>query len=145
MTQDIFSISTFDPNKVTETFRDFAEKGATQSREAYAKMKTAAEEAGKTIEATVESAQSGTVELSLKAIDALRTNAETSLSQMEALIACKSLSEVFELQTAFIRKQAELAMEQARTMQETTRKVAENLVKPTKDAAEKALPSIPRA
>ena len=144
MNQDVFSISNFDPSKVTETFRDFAEKGATQSREAYAKMKTAAEEAGKTIEATVESAQSGTVELSLKAIDALRTNAETSLSHMEALIACKSLSEVFELQTAFIRKQAELAMEQARGMQETTRKVAENLVKPTKDAAEKAMSSIPR-
>lgn len=139
MTQDIFSISSFDPTKVTESFRDFAEKGVSQSRDAYAKMKTAAEEAGKTIEATVESAQSGTVELSLKAINALRTNAETSLSHMEALIACKSLSEVFELQTSFIRKQAEIAMEQARSMQETTRKVAENLVKPGKEATEKAM------
>ena len=29
----------FDPAKVSDAFRDFAEKGASQSKEAYAKMK----------------------------------------------------------------------------------------------------------
>ncbi len=141
MAQDMFSISSFDPNKVTESFRDFAEKGAAQSRDAYAKMKTAAEDAAKTVEATVESAQSGTVELGLKAIEALRANADSSLSHMEALLSAKSLSELFELQTAFVRKQAELALEQARAMQETTRKVAESVAQPSKDAAQKAMAS----
>lgn len=140
-TDDVFSLNAFDPAKASDAFRDFAEKGAAQSKEAYAKMKTAAEDATKTVEATLESAQSGTVELGLKAIDALRTNAESSLSHMEALLGVKSLSELFELQTAFIRKQAELAMEQAKSMQEATKKVAENVVKPGKDAAEKALSS----
>ena len=102
-----FRLAAFDPSKVTESFRDFAEKGAAQSKEAFAKMKTAAEEAGKTVEATVQSAQAGTVELGLKAIDVLRTNAESSLSHMEALLGVKSVSELFELQTSFIRKQAE--------------------------------------
>ena len=138
-TEDAFSLASFDPAKVTESFRDFAEKGAVQSKEAYSKMKTAAEDATKTVEATLESAQSGSVELGLKAIEALRTNAENSLSHMEALIGVKSVSELFEVQTAFIRKQAELAMEQARTMQEATRKVAENVTRPGKDAAEKAM------
>ncbi|KQY26223.1 phasin [Rhizobium sp. Root482] len=138
-TEDAFSLASFDPAKVTESFRDFAEKGAAQSKEAYSKMKTAAEDATKTVEATLESAQSGSVELGLKAIDALRTNAENSLSHMEALIGVKSVSELFEVQTAFIRRQAELAMEQAKTMQEATRKVAENVTKPGKDAAEKAM------
>lgn len=141
MAQDMFSISSFDPNKVTESFRDFAEKGAAQSRDAYAKMKTAAEDAAKTVEATVESAQNGTVELGLKAIEALRANADSSLSHMEALLSAKSLSELFELQTAFVRKQAELALEQARAMQETTRKVAESVAQPSKDAAQKAMAS----
>ncbi|MEA3536003.1 phasin [Rhizobium sp. CC-YZS058] len=141
MAQDMFSISSFDPNKLTESFRDFAEKGAAQSRDAYAKMKTAAEDAAKTVEATVESAQSGTVELGLKAIEALRANADSSLSHMEALLSAKSLSELFELQTAFVRKQAELALEQARAMQETTRKVAESVAQPSKDAAQKAMAS----
>jgi phasin len=138
-TEDAFSLASFDPAKVTESFRDFAEKGAAQSKEAYSKMKTAAEDATKTVEATLESAQSGSVELGLKAIDALRTNAENSLSHMEALIGVKSVSELFEVQTAFIRRQAELAMEQAKSMQEATRRVAENVTKPGKDAAEKAM------
>ncbi|MCV9962890.1 phasin [Pararhizobium sp. BT-229] len=140
-TEDAFSLAAFDPAKVTETFRDFAEKGAAQSKEAYAKMKTAAEDATKTVEATLESAQSGSVELGLKAIEALRTNAENSLSHLEALLGVKSVSELFELQTAFLRKQAELAVEQAKSMQEATRKVAENVTKPGKDAAEKAISS----
>ena len=138
-TADVFSYSAFDPSKMTETFRDFAEKGAVQSKEAYTKMKTAAEDATKTLETTMQSAQSGTVELGLKAIDAMRTNAEMSLTHMESLLGVKSVAELFELQTSYIRKQAEVSMEQVRSMQETARKVTETVTKPGKDAAEKAM------
>ncbi|SMD18983.1 phasin [Rhizobium sp. RU36D] len=138
-TNDVFSFSTFDPSKMTEGFRDFAEKGAAQSKEAYAKMKTAAEEASKTVEATMQTAQAGTVELGLKAIDAMRTNAEMSLSHMEALLGVKSVAELVELQTAFIRKQAEVTVEQAKSIQETAKKVAETVTKPGKEAAEKVM------
>ncbi|MDO9418298.1 phasin [Pararhizobium sp.] len=138
-TDDVFSMASFDPAKITDSMREFAEKGAAQSKEAYAKMKTAAEDASKTVEATMESAQSSTVEIGLKAIEALRTNAENSLSHMEALLGVKSLSELFELQTGFIRKQAELAVEQAKSMQEATKKAAESVSQPAKAAAEKAI------
>ncbi len=138
-TDDVFSIASIDPAKLSESFREFAEKGATQTKEAYAKMKEAAEDATKTVEATLESAQAGSVELGLKAIEALRTNAENSLSHMEALLGVKSVAELFELQTAFLRKQAEVVVEQAKTMQEATRKVAEKVAEPGKSAAEKAL------
>ena len=138
-TDDVFSMASFDPSKVSESFRDFAEKGATQTKEAYAKMKDAAEDATKTVEATLESAQAGSVELGLKAIDDLRTNAENSLAHMEALLGVKSVAELFELQTAFLRKQAEVTVEQAKTMQEATRKVAEQVAAPGKSAAEKAM------
>ena len=140
-TDDVFSIAAFDPAKVSESFREFAEKGATQSKEAYAKLKAAAEDATKTVEATLENAQTGTVELGLAAIEALRTNAESSLSHMEALLGVKSVSELFELQTAFLRKQAEVAVEQAKTLQETSKKVAEKVAAPGKSAAEKAMKS----
>jgi phasin len=140
-TDDVFSIASIDPSKISESFRDFAEKGAAQTKEAYAKMKEAAEDATKTVEATLESAQAGSVELGLKAIDALRTNAENSLSHMEALLGVKSVAELFELQTAFLRKQAEVAVEQARTLQETSKKVAEKVSAPGKSAAEKAMKS----
>ena len=140
-TDDVFSIASIDPSKLSESFREFAEKGAAQTKEAYAKMKEAAEDATKTVEATLESAQAGSVELGLKAIEALRTNAENSLSHMEALLGVKSVSELFELQTAFLRKQAEVAVEQAKTLQETSKKVAEKVVAPGKSAAEKAMKS----
>ncbi|WLR93185.1 phasin [Shinella zoogloeoides] len=140
-TDDVFSIASIDPAKLSESFRDFAEKGAAQTKEAYAKMKEAAEDATKTVEATLENAQAGSVELGLKAIEALRTNAENSLSHMEALLGVKSVSELFELQTAFLRKQAEVVVEQAKSLQETSKKVAEKVAAPGKSAAEKATKS----
>ena len=140
-TDDVFSIASIDPAKFSESFRDFAEKGAVQTKEAYAKMKEAAEDATKTVEATLESAQAGSVELGLKAIEALRTNAENSLSHMEALLGVKSVAELFELQTAFLRKQAEVVVEQAKGLQETSKKVAEKVSAPGKSAAEKAMKS----
>ncbi|MBB3353295.1 phasin [Rhizobium sp. L9] len=140
-TDDVFSIASFDPSKLAESFREFAEKGAQQSKDAYAKLKSAGEEAGKTLEATVQTAQAGTVEIGLKAIDVLRVNAETSLSHMEALLGVKSVAEFVELQTSFLRKQAELAVDQAKSIQETTKQVAEKLAKPSKEAAEKAMAS----
>ena len=141
-TDDVFSIASFDPSKLAESFRDFAEKGAQQSKEAYAKLKSAGEEAGKTLEATVQTAQAGSVEIGLKAIDALRVNAESSLSHMEALLGVKSVAEFFELQTSFLRKQAEVTVEQAKALQETTKQVAEKVAKPSKEAAEKAMPTM---
>ncbi|MBB3389133.1 phasin [Rhizobium sp. BK275] len=140
-TDDVFSIASFDPSKLAESFRDFAEKGAQQSKEAYAKLKSAGEEAGKTLEATVQTAQAGSVEIGLKAIDALRVNAESSLSHMEALLGVKSVAEFVELQTSFLRKQAELTVEQAKSLQETTKLVAEKVAKPSKEAAEKVMAS----
>jgi len=144
-TSDVFSFTAFDPSKFSETFRDFAEKGAAQSKDAYAKMKVAAEEATKTVETTLQTAQAGTVELGLKAIEALRTNADMSLSHMEALMGVKSIAELVELQTSFIRKQAEVTVEQAKAMQEAAKKVAETVAKPGKEAAEKAMSSFKAA
>jgi phasin len=144
-TDDIFSFSAFDPAKFTESFRDFAEKGAAQSREAYAKVKAATEEATKTVETTMQSAQSGSVEIGLRAIDALRSNADLSLSHMESLLGVKSVAEFVELQTSFIRKQAELSVEQAKGIQDASRKLAETVSQPGKEAAEKVMSSFKAA
>lgn len=138
-TDDVFSFAAFDPSKFSESFRDFAEKGVAQTKDAFAKAKEASEDATKTMEATLEKAQAGSVELGLKAIDTLRVNTESSLAHMEALLGVKSVSELFELQTSFLRKQAETSVEQAKSMQEAAKKVAEDVSKPSKDAAEKVM------
>ena len=138
-TDDIFSFAAFDPARFTETFREMAEKGTAQSREAYGRMKAAAEEATKTAETTMQSAQAGSVEIGLKAIEALRVNADLSLSHMESLLGVKSVSDFLALQATYVRKQAELTVEQAKDIQEAARKMAEAVSRPGKEAAEKAI------
>src|SRR3546814_3893355 len=86
-TDDVFSFGAFDPAKLTEGFRDFAEKSAAQSRDAYAKMKTATEEATRTAETTLQSAQSGSVEIGLKAIEA---RSEEHTSELQSLMRISS-------------------------------------------------------
>ncbi|TIU69539.1 MAG: phasin, partial [Mesorhizobium sp.] len=83
--------------------------------------------------------------LSLKTIAALRANADAGFSHLEALVSAKSLSEVVELQTAFLRKRAELAVEQAKEFQAVASKAAEDVSKPIKTAFEKALKDIKAA
>lgn len=138
-TEEMFSFSAFDPMKLGERLRDFAGQGASQSSEAYARMKAATEEATMAVESTVHTAQSGSVELGLKAMEAFRSNADLSLSHMQALLGVKSASEFFGLQTSFIRRQAEATVEQAKSMQDMARQLAEDVSRPGKDAAKKAM------
>ncbi|WP_274630038.1 phasin [Arvimicrobium flavum] len=130
---------TFDASKATDQFRVIAEKGVEQSKEVYAKVKAGAEDTHKALESTFENARSAGNDLSLKAIAALRTNAEASFSHLEALVAARSLSEVIELQTAFFRKRFELSVEQARDMQGVVSKAAEEVAKPIKDVFERSV------
>ena len=129
----------FDASKATDQIRAFAEKGVEQSKEAYAKLKTGAEEAQKTLETTYETVKTASNELSLKTISALRTNSEAGFAHLEALVGAKSLSEVIELQTSFLRKRVELAVEQTKDFQAATTKAAEDMSKPVKAAFEKAM------
>ncbi len=138
-TNETVEFPSFDASKAADQVRAFAEKGVEQSKEAYAKLKTGAEEAQKAFESTYETVKTVGSDLSLKTISALRTNAEASFSHLEALVAAKSLSEVVELQTAFLRKSVETAVEQAKQMQAVTSKAAEDVSKPIKGAFEKAI------
>lgn len=142
---DTVEMPSFDVSKATDQFRAFAEKGVEQSKEAYAKLKTGAEEAQKSIETSYETARNVSAELSLKAISALRTNAETGFAHLEALASAKSLSEIVELQTAYLRKRVELTVEQAKDFQTVASKAAEDVSKPVKTAFEKALKDLKAA
>ena len=128
----------FDASKATDQIRAFADKGVEQSKEAYAKIKTGAEEAQKTLESTFETAKSVSSDLSLKAISSLRSNTEAGFAHLEALVGAKTLSEVIELQTSFLRKRVELMVEQAKDLQAVSTKAAEDVTKPLKAAFEKA-------
>jgi phasin len=129
----------FDASKATDQFRAFAEKGVEQSKETYAKLKTGAEDAQKALEATFETARVASSDLSLKTISALRANTEAGFAHLEALVGVKSVSELIELQTAFLRKGVETAVEQAKDIQAASSKAAQDVAKPIKGAFDKAL------
>lgn len=144
-TADVFEIPAFDASKATDQIRAFAEKGVEQSKEVYAKLKDGAEDAQKALESTYETIKTTSADLSLKTIAAARANAEVNFSHLEALVGAKSLSDVIELQTAFLRKRVEMAVEQVKDFQAASSKAAEEVTKPVKVAFEKAIKDIKAA
>ena len=133
------ALPTFDPAKATAEFRAAAEKGVERSKEVLTKFKAGSEDAQKALESSVETAKAVGSDLSLKTIALLRVNTEAAFSHFEALIAVKSPSEFVELQTAFVRSQVEMAVEQAKELQAVTTKAVEDVSKPIKSAFEKAI------
>lgn len=130
---------TFDTTAATDQFRAFAEKGVEQSKEAYSKLKSGAEQAQKALETSYETARSATTDLSLKALATLRANSEATFSHVEQLLGAKSIAEVIELQAAFVRKGVETGIEQAKDFQAAASKASEEIGKPVKDVFEKSI------
>ena len=141
---------TMDPSKAIDEFRAIAERSVAQSEEVLSSLTTGAETTQKALESTFETVRTAGSELSLKTIAALRANAEADFSQLEALVRAKSLSDVFELQTEFLRKRVEMSVAQAEDIQATTAKAAkdtqaamtkaaEEVSKPIKDFFDKTL------
>ena len=128
----------FDASKATDQIRAFAEKGVEQGKEVYSKIRTGAETTQKALETSFDTAKAHGSDLSLKAIAAMRVNAEAGFSHLESLIAVKSISEFIELQTAFLRKGIETAVEQAKDFQAASTKAVEDVSRPLKDIVEKA-------
>ena len=60
--------------QATTAFREFAEKGISQAKDNYAKMKTAAEEATSMLETTYANASKGAADYGLKMVEMARVN-----------------------------------------------------------------------
>jgi phasin len=144
-TADVFAFPAMDAAPFADQFRSFAEQGLAKSKEAYDSMKSSMEDAQKTIETTVETAQAQNAKLSMAAINAMRANTEAGFAHLEKLVGVKSLAEAFEIQSAFVRKQAEMAVDQAKEMQTASKEAVDALSAPVKAATEKAMASVKAA
>lgn len=125
--------------EVPEAFRDMAEKGVSQARENYAKVKAAAEEATDVLEESFETARGNTLDLSGVAMDAAKANIDAGFAFMKDFMAVKSVSEAVELQTAFARERFDASTAQAKDMQAKVTKMTEEASKPVKDAMAKSM------
>jgi phasin len=124
--------------EVPAAFREFAEKGATQAKETYEKMKAAAEEATDVLEDTYANATKGASDYGLKLIEATRANTNAAFDFYTELMAAKSYSDLVELSTAHARKQFETVTAQTKELAALAQKVANETAEPIKDSVSKA-------
>jgi phasin len=132
------AFAAFDAATATDQIRAFTEKGIEQSGKAYAFLKDNTEAVQKAVEESFETAKSNGNQWSLKALSALRANTEAGFDHLEALAGVTTLSQFIELQTAFVRRQSEAAVDQVKEVQVAASKAAEDMLRPVKDAYSKA-------
>jgi phasin len=139
-----FDLPKFDLPKmeVPAAFREIAEKGVAQAKDAYEKVKAATEEATDLIEDTYTTAVKGTVDYNLKVIEAARANANAAFDFASELVGVKSLSEVVELTTAHARKQFEAVTEQTKELTAAAQKLAAETAEPIKSGVTKAFKKV---
>ena len=91
-----FDIPSFDMPKmeVPAAFREFAEKGVAQSKEAYEKMKAVAEQNTEMLETVYSNATQGSTEYGLKMIEIARYNTNVAFTFVEKMFSVKSPSEL---------------------------------------------------
>ena len=127
-----FEMPKFDIPKieVPAAFREFAEKGVSQAKESYEKLKKAAEEATDVMEITYVNASKGTTEYGLKLIEAAHTNTNAAFDFAAELTSVKSFSEMIELSAKHARKQFETLSHQTQELTALAQKAATQTSEP---------------
>ncbi|WP_049792610.1 phasin [Polymorphum gilvum] len=131
--------------EVPAMVREMTEKGIEQARDAYAKVKTAAEEATDLLEDTFETSRQGVVEFNMKAVDAAKANTDATFAFVKDLMSVKTVAEAIELQSTFARQQFDALSSQARDMQEFATKFSTDVTAPVKEAVEKTFKDLKAA
>ena len=123
-------------------FREIAEKSLAQAKEGYEKIKGAAEQATDLLEETYSNASKGTSDYGLKLIETARANSDATFDLMSELMAAKSYSEVVELSSAYMRKQFDAVVAQAKELSEHAQKVATETAEPIKNGVGNAFKKV---
>ena len=126
------------PTDAPAAFRDMAEKGLSQAKDNYEKMKSAAEEATGVLESTYATAHKGAADYSLKVLELTRTNVNSAFDFAAELFGAKTFSEVVELSSAHARKQFETLSTQTKELTTLAQKVATETAEPIKEGMTKA-------
>jgi phasin len=113
------------PNmELPEAFREMAETGVEQTRNAYAKAKVASEEAADLLENTYEAAAKRATDYNRKLIEITRANTRAAFDYVHELLGVKSPSEFIALSTAQMRKQFEIVSEQNKELSTLAQEMA---------------------
>jgi phasin len=123
--------------EIPAEFREFAENRASQVRETFERMKSAAEVATNVMEETYATSTKGASDYGLKVINATRINTSAAFEFYAKLMTMKSFSDVVELTTAHARKQFEAVTAQSKELAALTRTVTTETAKPMMESLTK--------
>ena len=124
--------------EIQQSFRSALEKGVAESRAAFVKAKTAADEAASAFEVSFAAAKDGARAVNAKAFEALRANGNANFDFLKAVFAAKSLSQVITLQTEFARKQVKTMTSQTEDLGALMQKAMADAVEPIKEQVAKS-------
>ncbi len=137
--KDVMAAFSFPDFEIPEVFRSFTEQGLNQTREAYARMKSAAEEATDALEDSLETTRESVREVQFKALDMAKANADAAFDLMRKLLGTTSVADAMQLQTAFARERFEAMVDYSKDVQATVTKAGSEAVAPAKAMFEKAM------
>ena len=118
--------------EIQQSFRSALEKGVVESRAAFAKAKSAADETASAFEVSFAAAKDGAFAINTKAFEAMRANADANFDFLKAVFAVKSLPDLITLQTDFVRKQVETMTGQSKDFGALAQKAMAGAVEPIK-------------
>ena len=130
---------------VPESVRVLAEKTVNQSREAYERGKDALEEAIDALERSFDAAGQGATAFNRKLIDLAQRNLNSGFDLAKSLAGAKTLGEIVELQSAFIRHQFDVFASQASEIRALTSKIAADTTEPIKNQVSRSFDSFRKA
>ena len=119
-------------SEMPEMIRSMSEQGLAQTREAYARMKSAAEEATDVLEETFSTTRDGMLQVHTQALEAAKANADATFDFVKRLLTVTSVSDAVQLQTAFARERFEAFVDYSKDFQATVGKVTADASKPAK-------------
>lgn len=126
-------------NDMQGDVRSLVEKGLLETRNAYAKAKSNADETASAFENSFVAAKAGVVAINAKALQALCANVEANFDFMKSAIATKNVTDYLALQGEFARKRLEAMTDQTKELSELTRKLAVDTTEPIKQQVAKSL------
>ena len=124
--------------EIQQSIRSALEKGVVESRAAFVKAKTAADEAASAFEVSFSAAKDGALAINAKAFEVWRANADANFDFLKAAFATKSLSDLIALQAEFARKQLQAMTGQTKDIGSLTQKAMTEAVEPIKEQVAKS-------
>src|SRR3954463_9138677 len=93
--------------QVPEEMRTMAERSLTQARQALESFLQAARRTSESMEQTTDKVQAGAKDMAQRTLSAAEQNLRTSLDYAERFVRAKDLQEAAQIQSEFVRTQAE--------------------------------------